>query len=155
MATSLRLSSEEISLTVFKCSNQTKHENPTFHPSIQIQSFLSAFEIFNSYGNFVDCARVKSTISHEDRKILSAWMWGIPFARSIDLLDALANALKESSIIPEDLVSMLVSFWLNLSSPALLNVIHFHKLLHTLSGFAGLVYLNCIVNSLKSVLKHF
>jgi hypothetical protein len=56
-------------------------------------------------------------------------------------LDELAQVLKSSSIAADDLVAMLVDYWLQLSSPALSNILHFHKLLRILCNFAGSFYL--------------
>ena len=140
MATVLRLNQEEISRTVLRCSSvMTQPSERVSQPSIEINKFLCFFELSAGHGSSDDFVRVKTSISHDDRKALGSWVWGTPFSRNIGLLDELALVLKESSIAPEDLVSMLVSYWLHLSSPALPNILHFHKLLRILCSFAGLI----------------
>ncbi len=139
VATVLRLNHGEISRTVLRCPSVMPHPpDRASEPAIEIHKFLCFFELSAGHGSSDDCIRVKSTVCHDDRRALGTWIWGTPFSRNIDLLDELASVLKESSIAPEDLVAMLVSYWLHLNSPALPNILHFHKLLRILCSFAGL-----------------
>jgi hypothetical protein len=140
VATILRLDGDEISRSIQRCTT------PTLHPiasqsAVEIHTFLCAFELSVGHGSLEDCVRVKSSLSRDDRHALGYWIWGTPFSRNIDLLDELAQVLKSSSIAADDLVAMLVDYWLQLSSPALSNILHFHKLLRILCNFAGSFYL--------------
>lgn len=140
VATILRLDGEEISRTIQRCTTPTLHPS-TSQSAIEIHTFLCAFELSVGHGSLEDCVRIKSSLLRDDRRALGYWIWGTPFSRNIDLLDELALVLKSSSIAADDLVAMLVDYWLQLSSPALSNILHFHKLLRILCNFAGSVYL--------------
>lgn len=136
VANALHVNEDEIARTVLHCTTVTA-QLPNSQSAIEIHAFLCAFELSISHGTSEDCVRLKPTLSHDDRKALSSWIWGTIFSRNIDLLDELAVILKSSAISPENLVSMLVGYWLHLSSPALPNLLHFHKLLKILCNSAG------------------
>lgn len=103
-------------------------------PSMELHTFLRAFDLCIGHGSTDDSIRLsmKSSVAVAERTALGGWIWGTCFARSLDLTDKLALALKESLIVPEDLINLLVSFWLNLKQPSLPKMIHFHKVFRTL-----------------------
>ena len=130
---------EEISRIFHRCATPTLHPS-TSQSAIEINTFLCAFEL-SVVHNSEDCVRVKSSLSGDDRHAIGYWIWGTAFSRNIDLLDELSLVLKSSSIAADDLVAMLLDYWLHLSSPALSNILHFHKLFRILCNSAGVVYL--------------
>ena len=106
--------------------------------SMEIPSFLGAFDLSSSHTDADDCIRIKTSISVAHRSSLSSWIWGTTFARSIDLLDELHCVLKDSLIAPHDLVCLLISHWLEqLAAPALSKMLHLHKILRFLCYIAG------------------
>lgn len=103
-------------------------------PSMELHAFLRAFDLCIGHGSADGSIRLsmKSSIATAERTALGGWIWGTCFARSLDLTDKLALTLKESLIAPEDLINLLVSFWLNLNQPTLPKIVHFHKVFRTL-----------------------
>ena len=103
---------------------------------MELHAFLRAFDLCIGHGSADDSIRLsmKSSVATAERssEALGGWIWGTCFARSLDLTDKLALALKESLIVPEDLINLLISFWLNLNQPALPKMVHFHKVFRTL-----------------------
>lgn len=107
--------------------------------TMEIQTFLRAFDLSTCRSDAEDCVRIKSSLSAAQRASLSTWIWGSAFsARSIDLVDELISVLINSLIVPADLVGLLVSYWLDdLNASAVSKLLHFHKLLRFLCQIAG------------------
>ena len=106
-------------------------------PSMEMHTFLRAFELSCGHGND-DCVRLKASLPPAEHKILSGWIFGTSFSRNIGLVEELVLVLKESLIAAQDLILLLVSYCLNLNSPPLPKMLHFHKLLRALCTFSDL-----------------
>lgn len=140
IAETLHLDVNEVSRTFQRCSAQDfdvgTDDMGSDVPSLEIHSFLSSFELFISHG-IGDSIRIKSSLSASRRRSLSNLIWGTCFSRGIHVIDELASIIKDSLVVSEDLVSLLIDQWFRLSSSAASKILHFHKLLRMLSDADG------------------
>ena len=138
----LHLNLEEVTRAIQprNVSHPTEDAGTLPLPSMELHSFLRAFDLCIGHGSTEDSIRLstKNAAVIVERKALGGWIWGTCFARSIDLTDKLVFVLKESLVVPEDLISLLVSFWLNLKQPTLPKMIHFYKVFRALCCLVGL-----------------
>lgn len=107
--------------------------------SLKLFTFLRAFDINTSHlesgteGN----VKLKHSVSDSDREKMSFWLWGTLFYRGASVVDKFLGVLKESKIMPEDLASLLIHYWLDHCSSCFENMLHLHSLLHKICRLVG------------------
>lgn len=137
MAATLNLSAEDVLRTIHNFSGNFRSSFRISQSFLDIYTYFSSFELAISHGNVGYHIRVKTSYEERSYKALESWLWGTAFLRNLNELDNLTPTLKDSSIPVQDLMLMLVSFWLQQRPEALPYILHFHKLLRILFDLTG------------------
>ena len=133
------MNKEEISRILSFPEQQETSQKASAISSLKLFRFLHAFDINASHLESGHEGRVKlrNFLNESDRKQITCWFFGALFSSGASVVDKFLGALKESQIMPEDLASLLIHYWLDHCSPGFDAMLHLHSLLHKICKLAG------------------